>query len=258
LNLSAKPDWLATLPESVVNTQRPNGESAVLLVCEHANRFIPEGLNNLGLDETAAQSHIAWDPGALAVAEQLSEALDATLIAQKISRLVYDCNRPPESDQAMRADSEVFHIPGNAGLTQAQRDARTDYIYRPFQKALSEAMKSRPKTVLVTIHSFTPVYNGKPRAVEVGILHDRDTRLADAMLDAAAKNPAYNVQRNAPYGPEDGVTHTLQEHAVAHGLLNVMIEVRNDLLADEAGIEAIATWLQSLLTSALKDLSEET
>jgi len=254
LNLSTKPDWLATLPESVVNTVRPNGQSAVLLVCEHASRFIPEGLSNLGLDTTAAQSHIAWDPGALRVAEQLSAALDASLIAQNISRLVYDCNRPPESDQAVRAESEVFQIPGNTGLTAAQRQERTDYIYRPFQKALAETVETRPHTVLVTIHSFTPVYNGAPRAVEVGILHDNDRRLADAMLNAAVKSPKYNVQRNAPYGPEDGVTHTLAEHALPRGLLNVMIEVRNDLLADAAGIEAVATWLQSLLTSALKEL----
>jgi len=254
LNHSTKPDWRATLPENVVNIECPDGASAVLLVCEHAGRFIPEGLNNLGLDETAAQSHIAWDPGALSVAERLSAVLDATLISQKISRLAYDCNRPPESDQAVRAQSEVFHIPGNAGLSQAQRDERTDYIYRPFQKALAEAVQTRTLTAIVTVHSFTPVYNGAPRAVEVGILHDSDRRLADAMLEAAVKNPAYNVQRNAPYGPEDGVTHTLQEHAVAHGLLNVMIEIRNDLIADDSGVAAIATWLESLLISALTDL----
>jgi predicted N-formylglutamate amidohydrolase len=254
LDISTKPDWLATLPESVVTTERPDGESAVLLVCEHASRFIPEGLKGLGLSEAAAQSHIAWDPGALAVAERLSEGLDAMLIAQKISRLVYDCNRPPESDQAMRAESEIYQIPGNTGLSQAQRDERVGYIYRPFQRALAEAVKTRARTVLVTIHSFTPVYNGAPRTVEIGILHDGDRRLADAMLNAAVKNPKYDVQRNEPYGPEDGVTHTLQEHAVAQGLLNVMVEVRNALLADKTGVEAIATWLQSLLTLALKEL----
>jgi len=254
LNLSTKPNWLPTLPENVVDTQRPQGQSPVLLVCEHASRFIPEGLGNLGLDEAAAQSHIAWDPGAMAVAERLSGALDATLITQKISRLVYDCNRPPESDQAIRAESEVYNIPGNTGLNAAQRAERTDYIYRPFQKALFEAVKTRPQTVLVTIHSFTPIYNDKPRAVEVGILHDSDSRLADAMLNAAAKTPAFKIERNAPYGPEDGVTHTLVEHALPRGLLNVMIEVRNDLLADAAGIEAIATWLEGLLSSALNEL----
>jgi predicted N-formylglutamate amidohydrolase len=242
---------MATLPGRVVEIRRPDGASPVLLVCEHASRFIPEGLGRLGLDDAAAQSHIAWDPGALKLAERLSDALDATLISQKISRLVYDCNRPPESGQAIRAESEVYKVPGNAGLSAAQRAERTDYIYRPFRRALAEAVKTRPHTVLVTIHSFTPVYNGVPRAVEVGILHDSDRHLADAMLNAAVQNPAYNVQRNAPYGPEDGVTHTLKAHAVAHGLPNVMIEVRNDLLADEAGLAAMAEWLQSLIVQAL-------
>ncbi len=255
MNHSAKPDWLATLPENVVETARPDGASAILLVCEHASRFIPEGLGNLGLDAAAAQSHIAWDPGALALAKRLSEALDATLIAQKVSRLVYDCNRPPDSAEAVRAESEVYHIPGNAGLSAAERDKRTDYIYRPFQKALAAAVQTRPHRVLVTIHSFTPVYNGVPRAVEVGILHDSDRRLADAMLNAAVQDPAYNVQRNAPYGPEDGVTHTLREHALPRGLLNVMIEVRNDLLADEAGVTAMAAWLHARLKSALAALA---
>ena len=257
MNLSTKPDWIATLPASVVDTQRADGESPLLLVCEHASRFIPEGLSNLGLDSAAAQSHIAWDPGALRLAEQLSQAFDATLIAQKISRLVYDCNRPPESDQAVRSESEIYQIPGNAGLSATQLSERIDYIYKPFRQALADAVNTRPQTVLVTIHSFTPVYNGKQRAVEVGILHDRDTRLADAMLKAAAQNPAFKVERNAPYGPDDGVTHTLKEHAVAHGVLNVMIEVRNDLLANDSGIQAVALWLQRLLSLALKDLGGE-
>ena len=258
LNIPTKPTWLATLPESTIKTGRPHGASGVLLVCEHASRFIPEGLGNLGLDDIAAQSHIAWDPGALAVAEQLSKALDATLISQKISRLVYDCNRPPESDQAIRAESEVFHIPGNMSLSASERRARIDYIYRPFQSALAEAVKTRPQTVLVTIHSFTPVYNGTPRKVEVGILHDTDSRLADAMLKAAQKNPKYITERNAPYGPGDGVTHTLNEHAKPGGHLNVMIEVRNDLIADEKGVSAVAAWLKDILTSALDTLSEDT
>ena len=254
MNLSTKPDWLATMPDSVVNTRHPHGRSAVLLVCEHASRFIPDGLSNLGLDADSAQSHIAWDPGALAVARQLSDSLDATLIAQNVSRLVYDCNRPPESDQAIRPVSEVYNIPGNAALTASQRNERTDYIYRPFQKALAEAVRTRPQTVLVTIHSFTPIFNGAPRAVEVGILHDTDPRMADVMLEAASIDPTFKVERNAPYGPEDGVTHTLVEHALPRGLLNVMIEVRNDLLIDNNGVEAIAKWLERHLTAALTKL----
>lgn len=103
----------------------------------------------------------------------------------------------------------------------------------------------------MTIHTFTPVYFGKPREVEIGILHDTDSRLADAMLEAAAFGP-YRVERNSPYGPEDGVTHTLRLHALPLGLANVMIEVRNDLVRDEAGVEAVSAYLADLISGALE------
>ena len=101
------------------------------------------------------------------------------------------------------------------------------------------------------MHSFTPVYFGKPRAVEIGILHDADTRLADAMLAAAGEKSLYDTRRNEPYGPEDGVTHTLKEHGLANGLPNVMIEVRNDLIKDEAGQGVVADYLTGLLLKSL-------
>ena len=257
MNLSSKPDWLATLPANVVKTTREGAPGKVLLVCEHASRFIPEGLANLGLDAETSLSHIAWDPGAMKVAEHLSESLNAALVSQKISRLVYDCNRPPESPDAVRDKSEIFNIPGNSGLTAAERDERTTYIYEPFRKALAGQVKTRPETVLVTIHSFTPVYNGQTRDVEIGILHDEDSRLADAMLLAAAANPAYRTKRNDPYGPADGVTHTLVEHAAPVGLLNVMIEIRNDLLLTKNDRHKVAAWLGDILTSALDATVEE-
>ena len=257
LNHANKPVWPATLPENVVKTTRNGTSGNVLLVCEHASRFIPTGLSNLGLDEEASRSHIAWDPGALKVAELLSESLDATLVSHKISRLVFDCNRPPSSPHAVREVSEVFNIPGNTGLTNAERHERTTHIYEPFRKALETQIKTRAETVLVTIHTFTPVYNGAPRAVEIGILHDADSRLADAMLEVAAANPAYLTERNQPYGPADGVTHTLVEHAAPAGLLNVMIEIRNDLVLTEKDQAKVAAWLGDILTSALKALVEE-
>lgn len=250
-------DWPTTLPAKVALTARPGAGGPVLLVCEHASRAIPAGLARLGINEDAAESHIAWDPGALAVAEKLSKALDATLVSQKISRLVYDCNRPPESADAVRDKSEIYAIPGNAGLTKAQRAARATYIYHPFRQEVARLVSERPELALVTIHSFSPVYFGVPREVEIGFLHDSDSRLADAMLDEASKLPTFHAKRNAPYGPEDGVTHTLLEHAVPRGMQNVMIEVRNDLISDEIGANKVAQWLGAILISALNSLGEE-
>lgn len=239
-----------------VTIVNPDGRGDVLLICEHASRRLPESLGDLGLSEEALSSHIAWDPGALAVAARMSADLDATLIHQNFSRLVYDCNRPPEAPGAMPETSEIYTIPGNQGLTQAQRDARTEALYKPFHAAIAAVIAQRSaagrKTVVVTMHSFTRIYMGRERAVELGILHDADSRLADAML--ARTGNTYDVRRNEPYGPADGVTHTLIKQGLSNGLMNVMIEVRNDLISDEAGQRVMAGFLTGLLNQGLATL----
>jgi len=234
-----------------VRVQRPEGRSAVVLVCEHASAHIPLAYGDLGLSADVQQSHVAWDPGALAVAEAMSEALDAVLVAGCVSRLVYDCNRPPDAPDAMPARSEAFDIPGNAGLTPAEKAARVRAIYAPFRQALAREVAAKPDPVLVTVHSFTPVFHGKPRRDEIGILHDRDSRLADAMLAEAAGQERFRAARNVPYGPEDGVTHTLREHALPHGHRNVMLELRNDLIATPAAQRGMADMLCGWVTAAL-------
>jgi predicted N-formylglutamate amidohydrolase len=225
----------------------PSGASSVVLVCEHASSFIPEQFENLGLTADLSTSHVAWDPGALGVAEKVSEALDAVLVAGAVSRLVYDCNRPPSAHDAMPARSEVVDIPGNARLYETERAGRIAAFYEPFRTALAAQIAETDQAIIVTIHSFTPVYHGVQRDVEIGVLCDSDARLADAMLANAATHTTANVQLNEPYGPEDGVTHTLKEHAIRGGHMNVMLEIRNDLIqtADQqqAMADMIAAWL---------------
>ena len=236
----------------------PSAQGNVLLVCEHASNRFPSAFGDLGLDAEAKQSHAAWDPGALAVAKHMSEVLDAKLVASTVSRLVYDCNRPPEAAGAMPAKSEKFIIPGNADLTDEAKKQRVDQVYRPFLSLLYGTITDAVnEPVLATIHSFTPVYNDQPRAVEIGILHDSDTRLADAMLALAPQFTGLNVQRNDPYGPEDGVTHTLKLHGLENGLMNVMIEVRNDLIATPEDQKNIAEMLADLISAALEKLENE-
>ncbi|PLX37556.1 MAG: N-formylglutamate amidohydrolase [Hyphomicrobiales bacterium] len=251
MEIHATSDIPAT--DEVVGVANPSGRGGVLFVCEHASSFIPPEFDNLGLEEAARVSHIAWDPGALAVAQKLSAAFDSPLVFQRVSRLVYDCNRPPEAPSAMPDVSEIFTIPGNAGLTDGQRRDRAERFYFPFRAALGARIEAGKAAghppVIVTIHSFTPVYKGARRAVEIGILHDSDSRLADAVLDAAGDE--FVVGRNDPYGPEDGVTHTLIEQGVKRGLLNVMIEIRNDLIAEAAGIDTMAGYLTRVLRAAI-------
>ena len=230
---------------------RPRGESPLLFICEHASNFIPEEYHQLGLDQSTANSHIAFDPGALELAVNLSNQLDATLVHGTVSRLLYDCNRPPTAIDAIPERSEIFTVPGNKELSEAQRRERVERIYRPFEQLVTNTVAQRSaETAIVTIHSFTPVYNGHARSVEFGVLHDVDSRLADAVIDLAASGLDLNVQRNQPYGMEDGVTHTLKVHGVEHNLLNVMLEVRNDLLSTQSQREAMAEQLGTLLTDA--------
>ncbi|MEO0915708.1 MAG: N-formylglutamate amidohydrolase [Pseudomonadota bacterium] len=228
---------------------RSTGRSPILLVCEHAVAHIPEEFQNLGLAETELESHIAWDPGALETATCLSQRLDAPLIYSAVSRLVYDCNRPPGAESAMPAQSETTHVPGNANLSKAERQSRIQRFYTPFEGLLAATLDARPDpSILVTIHSFTPVYRGKRRSVEIGVLHDSDDRLANALLQVAE---GFRIERNAPYGPDDGVTHTLRHHALPRGILNVMIEVRNDLIAAPVQCAEMADLLADWLSRAL-------
>lgn len=248
-------DILTKADGDAVAVENIDGTGAIVLVCEHASRTLPVNAGNLGLSEEALASHIAWDPGALALSRLLSVRLDAVLVFQRFSRLIYDCNRPPESPAAMPESSEVYEIPGNRNLSAAERYARTAALYVPFHDRVVAVLadrqaKARP-SVVVTVHSFTPVYMGQKRTVEIGILHDADSRLADGMLAQAAKGSDFRVERNAPYGPADGVTHSLRLHALPNGLMNVMIEVRNDLIADEVGQGVMAEYLAGLIKASM-------
>ena len=161
-------------------------DAAVLLVCEHASNFIPDRYQDLGLTAAQKVSHIAWDPGALGVAKALAAQLNAPLIAGGQSRLVYDLNRPPDAASAIPDRSEIHEIPGNQNLSKADRQERVAQVYAPFYAALVQTLTERRAylKVMVTLHSFTPVYRGEPRTVELGILHGKDTEFAQAMLDA--------------------------------------------------------------------------
>lgn len=228
----------------------PEGPAPALLLCEHASNDFPPEFGPLGLSEEVRKSHVAWDPGAHDLARRLAAEWSLPLVRGTISRLVYDCNRPPEAPDAVPTMSEVHEIPGNRDLSDAARAARVATVYTPFVATVDAAIARWKPQAIVTVHSFTPVYFGKPRPVEIGILYDSDARLADALL--AQDWGAYTVRGNDPYGPEDGVTHSLKEHAIARGLPNVMIEVRNDLLADPASREAVSALLSRNLAKALE------
>ena len=232
-----------------------------ILVCEHACNAIPARWGDLGLTEAQRAAHIAWDPGALGLVRGLAMRLDGVLIHAPVSRLVYDCNRAPDMAGAMPARSEVHDIPGNAAISAAERLARTEAIYLPFHNALHGLIARRIaaglRPVIITVHSFTPVYFGKQRRVEFGVIHDADPALAVAIHAAAVKTTRLHAELNAPYSAADDVTHTLRLQATPYGLPNAMLEIRNDLIATPEAEIAMADQLAPVLNMGLVEIQRQ-
>ncbi|MEI6097483.1 MAG: N-formylglutamate amidohydrolase [Alphaproteobacteria bacterium] len=248
-----------TLPAPVI--ENPGAKGRFVLVCEHASHHIPHRWGDLGLTETQRMAHIAWDPGALGLAQGLALWLDAALIHAPISRLVYDCNRAPDLPGAMPARSELHDIPGNADITPQDRLDRTTAVYLPFHNAAHALIAQRIalglRPVVITIHSFTPVYFGQTRSVELGVIHDMDPSLAMAIHDAARRLTKLNTLVNAPYSAADGVTHSLRVLATPYGLPNAMLEIRNDLIATVADQQAMAQTLAPVLNMGLVEIQRQ-
>jgi predicted N-formylglutamate amidohydrolase len=216
----------------VARIENPLGASPVLLICEHASNHLPPIYGTLGLSPEERESHIAWDPGALGVAQHLAEKLDAPLVHATVSRLVIDLNRDPTAPDSIVAMSERTAVPGNADLCAAERDRRVREVYGPFHRAVETFMDeraARTRTV-VSIHSFTPVYRDVARPWHVGLIFDADDRLAQKLAAALRQDPTLVVGMNEPYSPADRVFHTLERQAVRRGLAPLMIEIRNDLI----------------------------
>jgi predicted N-formylglutamate amidohydrolase len=236
----------------------PQGRSEFLLVCDHASRLVPHSLASLGLDDTQLATHIAWDIGAAAVAKQLSAALDATLLLQSYSRLVIDCNRPPGSASSIPTRSEYAQIAANEGLTTAAAAARVAEIFAPYHAAISTVLDQRrvagTRTLLVSIHSFTPVYLGQTRPWKVGLMYRKDLRLGRALLALLREDDVLHAGENEPYAISDDTDYTIPVHGEARRLPYVGIEIRQDLITDIAGQQEWASRLAQLLPQAGKGI----
>ena len=237
-----------------VRLLRPDGTADFLLAADHAGKLIPRALGTLGVVEGERQRHIAWDIGIAAVTESLTALLDATAVLQTYSRLVIDCNRAPGHPTAIPALSEATAIPGNQGLSAADRAARKRAIFDPYHTAIAGLIETRNtagrRTVLVAMHSFTPVFKGVARRVEVGVLYHHETALSRIMLDLLRAEGDLAVGANEPYAITDDSDYTIPVHAEARGLDHLEIEIRQDLIADGAGQTAWARRMARLLSAA--------
>jgi predicted N-formylglutamate amidohydrolase len=224
-----------------------------LLACEHAGRAVPAALGDLGVAPAEMGRHIAWDIGAGPLARRLAARLAAPLVLQRYSRLVIDCNRPRTAPDLIPERSDGTEIPANRGLDARGREARWRAIHAPFHDAiaalLDRAQAAGRHPLLVAVHSFTPCLAGRQRPWHAGFLFNRDGDLAGRLMAAVgARRPDLRLALNEPYTVDDLTDYTIPVHGEARGLPHVLLEVRNDLIADG---EAQAQWAD-LLAAALR------
>jgi len=211
------------------------GTSRFLIVGDHAGRAIPQALHALGLQPDALDLHIAWDIGVAGLGAILAEKLDACFISQTYSRLVIDCNRSLDDESSIAARSDGIDIPGNAALAADNRLARQRAIHKPYHDAISAELDRRTArsepTVLVSLHSFTTVFQGFQRPWRFGVLHRGDSAMSSRMLNLLRDELGDLVGDNEPYRFDD-TDYTVPFHADPRGLDYVELEVRQDLVAD--------------------------
>lgn len=223
------------------------GRGDVLLVCEHASNWIPPRYGDLGVSEADRRRHIAWDIGAAALARGLAARLDARLVLSGVSRLVIDCNRPPGAPSSIPLRSEDTDIPGNAGLTAAEVAFRQREYFEPFRALVAAQIMARRPAMLVGVHSFTPIFRGVARPWHAGVLYAQAQALGARLVAGLRADPALVVGANEPYRIEAEEDFTVPVHGDAKGIPAVLLEVRQDLLADDAAAEAWADRLAPLL-----------
>jgi predicted N-formylglutamate amidohydrolase len=236
-----------------------DGAAPALLVCDHASPAIPSALGQLGLAPAALTRHIACDIGAAALTRALADQLDAPAVLAGYSRLVVDCNRHPDDRSSILAVSDGEYIPGNESLDDEARAARLFACFEPYHSAIADALRAAsargPAPVLIAVHSFTPALAGVRRPWHVGVLWDRDARVAAPLLALLRAHPGLVVGDNEPYSGKHPADYTVHRHGASTGLPHVCLEVRQDLIADAAGVERWAALLAVPLRSLILDPS---
>jgi len=238
-------------------TLNSRARSPFFLICDHAGNRLPRSLGSLGLQDEALGSHIAWDIGAAVVTRLMAQDLNAPAILQSYSRLVIDCNRPLHSAASIVEISEYTTVPGNRPVSREQRNLRRDEVFRPYHAQISSELDWREihkiPTVLVSLHSFTPVFKHAHRPWHVGILYNGDERLAKPMISLLRREADIVVGDNEPYALDEE-DYSIPHHGARRGLPHIEIEIRQDLIGEERGQRLWAERITRNLISSLKQL----
>jgi predicted N-formylglutamate amidohydrolase len=242
-----------------VSVRNADALSPLLLVADHAGRAVPRALKRLGVAAPDWDRHIAWDIGIAGVSRMLADTLEATLIQQNYSRLVIDCNRPPGAPTSIPEISELTPIPGNVDLSDADREARARTIFWPYHERIDSELERRRQagraTALIAMHSFTPVFKGEARSWHIALLYNRHPQLAHQLIALFRREHDLVVGDNQPYFVSDATDYTIPAHGEQRGLPHALIEIRQDLIADEDGQRQWAARLARLLPQAYADVA---
>ncbi|MGH7125229.1 MAG: N-formylglutamate amidohydrolase [Stellaceae bacterium] len=257
--MDAFPELLTAADPPPVEHVNAEGKAPVLITCDHASRHVPKSLHNLGLDAASLKLHIGWDIGAAEVSRRLARKLDAPAILAGYSRLVVDCNRDLDDPSSMPAASDGLPVPGNKDLSPDAKTQRVEALFRPYHRAIETALEGftargvHPS--VLSIHSFTPVMNSFQRPWHIGILWDKDPRMAVPALAALRREAGLVVGDNEPYSAREPAGYTVRTHAEKRGLPHLNVELRQDLIGTDSGAAEWADRLVRVLTPVLEDPS---
>jgi predicted N-formylglutamate amidohydrolase len=254
-------------PDSLLATDEPppftvdneNGTSPLLIVADHAGKHFPRRLGQLGLSNAECERHIAWDIGVGAVCCLIGKALNAVVVRQNYSRLVIDCNRTLGSGTSILDLSELTRVPGNIGLSERHKLARVREIFQPYHDRIATELDRRREaarpTALISVHSFTAVFKTVARLWHVGVLYNRDPRFAQILMELLHREEGLVVGDNEPYSITDASDYTIPVHGEQRNLHHVALEIRQDLIMDEAGQRMWAALFARLLPQVYQRLS---
>lgn len=227
------------------------GDGPVVLTCEHASVRLPSPWRWHPADRWVVGTHWSWDPGAAWLTRGLASRLGARAVLSQYTRLLVDPNRELDSVTLVRRMAEGRLLRLNSRMTRGELGRRLEQLYHPFHAAVDAAMVGSPAaSALVSVHSFTPVFNGVRREVEIGVLYDRDEALALA-LHGFLRERGWDARLNEPYSGAHGQMYSAHSHAVEHGRRAVELEVRQDLAAGREARERVLDDLEAGLRAVL-------